>query len=217
MAPFYDNAEPADCREIWQDLVNGRCKIVASFATLERAYLAVARTETRRARVTGRSLEILERVLIGTSAKVVAIELGLAHSTISGSLRHSLETLGLTDPPSRVPLGLAMLVRAARDQDAGGMQQNRGLICHGVACDILSAPLRSLEPLLSPAVRDVAYLHAQGNSHAQIAARRRTSERTVANQLAKAFHRLGISGRAGLLGYLIVTPRAAVRANNASC
>ncbi|HEY0463031.1 MAG TPA: hypothetical protein VGC79_02430, partial [Polyangiaceae bacterium] len=53
-----------------------------------------------------------------------------------------------------------------------------------------------------PAVRDVVCMHTQGESHARIASRRRTSQRTVANQLATAFSRLGVSGRSGLLVYL---------------
>jgi hypothetical protein len=43
-------------------------------------------------------------------------------------------------------------------------------------------------------------LEIEGKSYAEMAELRQTSKRTVANQLAAAFHRLRISGRAELLG-----------------
>jgi len=45
----------------------------------------------------------------------------------------------------------------------------------------------------------VTRLLIEGKSYQDMAKLRDTSKRTVANQLASAFHRLGISGRAELL------------------
>jgi DNA-binding NarL/FixJ family response regulator len=43
----------------------------------------------------------------------------------------------------------------------------------------------------------------EGSSHAQISSERGTSARTVANQLATAFRKLGVSGRGQLVDRLI--------------
>jgi DNA-binding CsgD family transcriptional regulator len=58
---------------------------------------------------------------------------------------------------------------------------------------------------LTRAEREVAQLAARGVSNSDIASRRRTSERTVANQLASAYAKMGINGRREL--------RAAIGAN----
>jgi DNA-binding NarL/FixJ family response regulator len=150
--------------------------------------------------VTPRNRKILEHVVLGGSPKAIAMDLNLAGSTIACVIKQALGALGVGS--TRVPLGLAILVHAARGLPAAEMDRRTGFVCQGVECEIFSAPLPSLTGVLSPAVREVVCLHAQGHSHARIAARRRTSQRTVANQLATAFIRLGVSGRSGLLEYL---------------
>jgi DNA-binding CsgD family transcriptional regulator len=74
---------------------------------------------------------------------------------------------------------------------------------------ILTAPMatrtRSLETsegpaaLLSSSEAEVAKLVAQGFMYKEIAQRRGTSQRTVANQLAAVFQKLGIGGRQELM------------------
>jgi DNA-binding CsgD family transcriptional regulator len=66
----------------------------------------------------------------------------------------------------------------------------------------IERPDSRLVSRLTPAEFLVARLLIEGKSHAEIAAQRRTTLRTVANQLATAFHRLGVSGRLGLIGQL---------------
>lgn len=56
---------------------------------------------------------------------------------------------------------------------------------------------------LSAAERDVAALALAGLSNAEIGRRRGTSERTVANQMAKIFRKLGVSSRATLARSLL--------------
>jgi DNA-binding CsgD family transcriptional regulator len=60
-------------------------------------------------------------------------------------------------------------------------------------------PDNALSEWLSPAEYAVTRLLIEGKSYQEMAVLRKTSKRTVANQLASAFHRLGISGRAELL------------------
>lgn len=52
---------------------------------------------------------------------------------------------------------------------------------------------------LTAAEREVARLARDGLSNARIAQRRRTSPHTVATQLARAYAKLGVGSRAGLL------------------
>lgn len=49
--------------------------------------------------------------------------------------------------------------------------------------------------MLTAAEREVTALLLEGASNAEIAATRRTSERTVANQVASILRKLGVAGR----------------------
>lgn len=55
---------------------------------------------------------------------------------------------------------------------------------------------------LTSAELEVALWVAQGMSNRDVASRRRTSERTVANQLASIFRKLGVGSRAALAACL---------------
>ena len=62
---------------------------------------------------------------------------------------------------------------------------------------VLNFPLSgaALPECLSPAERDVAHGVIAGKSNAEIAAARGTSARTVANQMASLFKKLGVGSR----------------------
>lgn len=200
--------EQAECHALWQLLIEGNYQIVDSFNTCERAYLAIAPSPIRRTPLSARALEILQAVLLGNSSKAIAIELGLANSTVAVQLKQSLAALGHRGFAAKVPLGLAMLLHAAHGRLPVPLDCGVGLSAQQIPCQILSATLPSLATILPPAVRDVVHMSAEGRSHAEIAAKRCTSRRTVANQLATAFQRLGVSGRSGLLGYLTLAKRS---------
>jgi DNA-binding CsgD family transcriptional regulator len=70
-------------------------------------------------------------------------------------------------------------------------------------------PQPEILPGLTGAEADVARLAAQGLSNKQIAVRRGTSPRTVANQIASLFRKLGLASRPELLARLrrVVTGR----------
>lgn len=74
----------------------------------------------------------------------------------------------------------------------------------GVEFAVLSFPIAAADGLapLSAAEREVALLALQGLSTQDIAERRSTSSRTVANQLASIFRKLGVSGRGQLAAAL---------------
>ncbi len=66
---------------------------------------------------------------------------------------------------------------------------------------VLSFPLApiALPPTLTEAERSVVEQVVRGASNAEIAKERGRSMRTIANQLASAYRKLGVSGRAELL------------------
>ena len=63
-----------------------------------------------------------------------------------------------------------------------------------------------LPPGLTQAEADVAILAAGGHSNREIAARRGTSPRTVANQVGSIFHKLGVGSRQELVVRLRQAP-----------
>jgi DNA-binding CsgD family transcriptional regulator len=73
---------------------------------------------------------------------------------------------------------------------------------------VLSVPLDdgSLTAALSEAEREVAMLAAKGMKNAEIARRRGTSTRTVANQMASILRKLGVSSRYALAARLAHCP-----------
>jgi DNA-binding CsgD family transcriptional regulator len=69
---------------------------------------------------------------------------------------------------------------------------------------VLSVPIGLAEDSrLSPAERAVVAAALQGLSTRDIARQRSTSPRTVANQLASAFHKLNVHSRSELASYFL--------------
>lgn len=74
---------------------------------------------------------------------------------------------------------------------------------NGETLAVLSIPLGTTDvSSLTPSERDVALRASGGESNRQIARGRGTSERTVANQLASIFAKLGVGSRAELAARL---------------
>lgn len=75
---------------------------------------------------------------------------------------------------------------------------------NGETLAVLSVPMGTTLDLssLTPSERDVALRASSGESNREIARGRGTSERTVANQLASIFEKLGVGSRAELAARL---------------
>ena len=69
-------------------------------------------------------------------------------------------------------------------------------------------PEARLAPVWSPAEFAVVRGLLEGRNYLEIAKTRGTSTRTVANQLAAAFRRLGVSGRGSLLNHVVSSQEA---------
>jgi DNA-binding NarL/FixJ family response regulator len=192
---------------VWQDLQSGRTHIVDGFVTEERCYLLLTqpRGSDRRPALSGRRLSILQGLLCGQSLKVLAYDLRLSPSTVSCEGKAALHQLGIEGTPCKANPLLAMLACAATDEQ---LNRHARIAWFGDAdgpLRVLGArrPDARLAPVLSPAEFAVVRGLLEGRNYLEIAKNRGTSTRTVANQLAAAFRRLGVSGRSSLLNHVV--------------
>jgi DNA-binding CsgD family transcriptional regulator len=206
-------AETMRLSALWAELIGGSCKIETSAFSEQSCALVVTRDRNGGPLVAmpSRHADIIERSLIDGTRKSVAIDLGLCPSSVAEILKQGFSFMGLSCWPSRIPLLLVMAAHAQRSR-----RLDRSAVV--VAVDTahfsrrtlrVSRPDNELASRLTPAEYAVTRLLVEGRSYAEMARLRETSTRTVANQLAAAFHRLGVSGRAELL-CLLSKRRAAV-------
>jgi DNA-binding NarL/FixJ family response regulator len=202
-----------ECRALWNALLSGQCQVAAEFCEKRGNFLVLRWTASQLPRrFSARAHDILERTLLGQEQKVVSSELGVSCSTVTSTLKHILDSLGFCCLPSKVPLLLVMLANAARGHGSFENGCSARFVHAGRVYQVLCAPIpeRRLPTILSRAESDVIRMRLEGRSHAEIAASRRTSRRTVANQLATASQRLGISGRLELMK-LVIHPESVGR------
>ncbi len=201
---------------VWTDVTSGRQRVVDSFYCEDVAFMVLEqRIPPAWFGLPGRrrNIGILERVLLGQAQKAIALDLDLAPSTVAFSVSESLQALGLTRRVCRVPTLLVAAAHAARAATELRVARLERLQHAGTSYWVLSAPRPDVElgRVLSPAEYAVARLLVEGLSHAEIAASRRASARTIANQLATAFQKLGVSGRSELVCSVLRSARSYLR------
>lgn len=203
---------------VWTDLVSGRFRVHACFFSELRSFLVLRPeplTDRVDRRLSARKVRVLERILLGEGQKAVALSLSVAPSTVTLLTGECLRAMGLDCGTSRIPSPLVMAAYAAK-----GLTNYR----HGTLSDVifgdrqfrvigLPRPDVTLPERLSRNEVSVVRSLVEGKCHAEIARAQDKSQRTVANQLASAFHKLEVSGRAELLSRLIARPERA-RARN---
>jgi DNA-binding CsgD family transcriptional regulator len=161
--------------DVWTALVDGRWSLVERTDTDgRRHYLAFENTPRAQAyrALTPRETVVVDQSIRGLASKSIAYATGLTPARISHLLASAASKLGFRDRLE--------LVRVAST-----------LRCHG-KFSLLATPLTEAE-------RDVWRLVHEGLSNAEIANRRGTSVRTVVNQVASLFRKVGVRGRAGLV------------------
>jgi len=192
--------------DVWRRLEQAAAIVVDHFNWDQRCYL-VLRREPARARTTvlgARNLEIFRRILLGEPQKVLALELGLAASSVALVARQCAGAMGMQVSATRLP---TVVIMAAHTSMRGSSvtAKSSSLVVHDACYEMLS--VERLAPSarfsLSAAERNVVDLLVDRHSNAEIARIRRTSTRTVANQLTNVLHKLRARGRSEVLLRLI--------------
>lgn len=199
--PFTAPHAPA---ALWQDLVHGQARVHSH--AFDDEYMAVRiLASCERAAMGASSQTILCETFAARAQKVVSIQRGIAPSTVSAALRQALTYLGLECAPSRIPLLLVIAAEAgllgATVPGAFCIKQQVG--DHQYTTLLLHDPRAWLLARLPSSEACVARLRLHGASLDEIAHLRGRSERTVANQLASVYRKLGVYGRGELLALLI--------------
>jgi DNA-binding NarL/FixJ family response regulator len=179
--------------ELWDALLDGRWSLLDAFTRAGTRYLVAHRNPAEAGAL--RALAPLERriltlALAGRAGKWIALELELSESTVTRTLRVALRRLG-----------------ASATTALAGVQSARFQLLDGVAAGVDIAAARLAQPAaaartLSHAERSIINGLLGGMCIAAIARERGTSSRTVANQVASSYRKLGVSSRRELLALL---------------
>jgi DNA-binding NarL/FixJ family response regulator len=194
-----------ELRILWEHLCNGTWVFSDTFSTPERCY-AVLRSPSAPRPLHPRKLKLLETLLLGTPAKVVAFENRRSLSSVTTATQDCLRAMGLDCRASHASVLLTMAATALlRNELANQQGRFSRLEVEQEEYAVISAVRPDLQFPVELSLAEAAVLRSlvDGNSHAQISGERARSRRTVANQLATAFRKLGVSGRRATLERLI--------------
>jgi len=200
-----EGATNLELATFWRELREGIWRFHDTFSTTERSYAIVRRPLERRP-PDARKVEILEQVLLGTPAKVIALERRRSLSSITTGVHDCLRAMGLTGRASYASVLLTMSATALYRRDLARLSGRVSQLQVGnEAYTVVSAERPDLRfPVeLSHAEAAVVRSLIAGHSYAEISGERATSQRTVANQLATAFRKLGVSGRRATIERLL--------------
>jgi DNA-binding NarL/FixJ family response regulator len=145
--------------------------------------------------ITSREQEILEGVLAGLADRDISERLGITRQCVCGHLGNVVGKLGAE---SRFTALQAFRVLAEAERGRAGRAQIAEVPFGDKTLLSVVAPVPprpEIEARLSSAETHVAWLVCDGLSNRDIALERGTAERTVANQVASIFHKLGVSRR----------------------
>jgi DNA-binding NarL/FixJ family response regulator len=204
-------SEPTDAITIWQAVVAGRWSLLEQFDS-DGARCFVARQNhpdvPGSPALSERERQIVAHASRGFSNKHIAYELGLCSSTVAAQLTSAARKLGVS---SRETLLHAFAVlggapdRSVAGDDAGSTAQRHDddptirvvrfrHDDHDYAMIRIAITPR-LPSSLTTAEAAVATLAIEGLSNAAIARKRKTSVRTVANQLRSIYAKLAVGSR----------------------
>jgi DNA-binding CsgD family transcriptional regulator len=180
-----------DAEPLWPELVAGRWTLADSFDHDGRRYVVAFRNppDAPRRTIPARAREVLARTARGEATKVIAADLGVSEAAVSMALHAAMAGLRIGS--------VGELVRLAAGADPETVFRDDGLWAAA-----LVAPAGAALDALTGAEREVLDELLRGATNGQIAARRNRSARTVANQLASVFAKLGVDSRRGLLAKL---------------
>jgi DNA-binding NarL/FixJ family response regulator len=192
--------------DVWRDLSAWRWFVADSFCSGQRCFAVLTQREGAPA-PSARDVACLAENLRGESEKELAYASNRSVSTIAGRISRVLRGMGLPTQAARVPVLVSIAAHAAREETR--ILYGRATRLQGAASRtyVISAPRpdTQLPSSLTCAEGSVVRLFVEGLSHSDIAQQRSTSTRTIANQLAAVFSKLGVSGRRSVLSHLTRT------------
>jgi DNA-binding CsgD family transcriptional regulator len=193
---------------LWRDLVDGTYTISATLFTPQDCTLVLSASNrmsgAEREVLGARHVEILERALLACPKKVIASDLLCSPSSVAAALQRCFAFMGLSCTPSQVPLPVVIAAYANRARSSEPLSRELSLPSSPPREKVvqLRRPECDLNGFLPPAEEAIVRLLAEGKSYREMASTRLTSVRTIANQVASVFRRLGVSGRPELLCHL---------------
>jgi len=194
-------AEPRGAAQgLWCQLLSGQIVVVSALKSGARMHFRLAPAAEFPDRVlTQRERRVLEYAAQGHTSKVMALELGLAASTVSGRLTSAAKKLGVS---TRQLLLLMAVTGVGHARDALAHGAPPGLDDDAPASSrprlSFTWPLTPRTGGLTPAERAIVCLLLEGRSTADITRARGTSPHTVGNQIALLYEKLRVNNRVDL-------------------
>jgi DNA-binding CsgD family transcriptional regulator len=192
-----------DPSQLWKSLVSGRVRISASYCSTFGCHLELTRTSVSTVPPKAVDSDTLERILLGEGQKVIAFDTERAVSTIATRAHHCLQSLGIEQTVSNLPTALIILVHSAhghlREASAQASLSALGASTHRLT---FRRPV-PFSSVWSPAESCLIDCLVEGLSRGDMARIRRTSLRTIANQVAQVYRKANVSRRIPFLTRLI--------------
>jgi DNA-binding NarL/FixJ family response regulator len=181
----------------WEGLVSGRWSMVERFDSDGRRFVVAIKNDPNHPDprgLTARERQVAEYVGLGCASKEIAYTLGLSEAAITNCTARTQHKLGLA---SRAELVAFFAPSGFRRKLAETSLAGEQLL-------IGSHSLIDTRHIanLSEAERDVVSLLIAGSTNSDIAQRRGSSERTVANQIQSIFQKLCVRSRGELVARL---------------
>ncbi|MGD8310877.1 MAG: helix-turn-helix transcriptional regulator [Chromatiales bacterium] len=174
----------------WEALVAGRWSLIEHFDSDDRRFIVAVRNDPQYADprgLTQRERQVAEYVGMGRSSSEIAYTLGLAPSSVTDCSLRAQRKLGLD---SWRELATFFARNGPRARLARFAVRDQQLLIGSYP----RIPEHALQGL-TPAERDVLAALLAGSTQADIAARRGSSERTIANQVQSIYRKLGVRSR----------------------
>lgn len=196
----------AALRALWEELISGRAVVAENFCHLERCFLVTTgrRDPSARTGLTPRNIEILEHALLAPMQKTAAHDLGLSQSAVAFGAARCLRAMGLDCTASSAPTLVVAAAHAYHQVGSLAAGRTSRFAHDGSSYGTWSMPRpEPVDGELSDAERDIVRHIVERRSNREIAELRATSQRTVANQLARVLVKLGADGRLGVVQRLL--------------
>lgn len=179
----------------WQGLVDGRWSLVDHFEGSGRRYYVAVKNPPNAEpirKLSERERGVIGYTLRGTSQKIGAYALGMAPSNYSRTLRSGMAKLGVRTVPALMELGERLTSGDMEPVDAVD-----------ASVTVMAADTPSFPATFTEAERGLAGILLEGPSNQEIAEARGSSIRTVANQLASMYAKIGVTTREELVAHLL--------------